>query len=156
MVPLPSFKPPRQTADALRFMFALCVGPSVNSLRLVQGYRRFLPTSSETMAPQNRGRLWDRSSSAPSLLPVELELVRLDFKSPEVKLHGVGLNLQPASGIFQQVRFVGASNPGSQFDLYSRGRLAGGFIDSKHGRIAGTRLESRQHDIGVRDFKQSP
>src|SRR5439155_25479960 len=24
MVPLPSFKPPRQTADALRFMFALC------------------------------------------------------------------------------------------------------------------------------------
>ena len=27
IVPLPSFKPPRQTADALRFMFALvCVG----------------------------------------------------------------------------------------------------------------------------------
>src|SRR5882672_522694 len=25
MVPLPSFKPPRQTADAFRFMFALCV-----------------------------------------------------------------------------------------------------------------------------------
>jgi len=32
IVPLPSFKPPRQTADALRFMFALCVSPSVNSL----------------------------------------------------------------------------------------------------------------------------
>src|SRR5947209_1832201 len=26
MAPLPSFNPPRQTADALRFMFAFCVG----------------------------------------------------------------------------------------------------------------------------------
>src|SRR5258707_6837696 len=48
-------RPPRSTlfpyttlfrSDALRFMFALCVSPSVNSLRLVRGYRRVPPTSS--------------------------------------------------------------------------------------------------------------
>jgi hypothetical protein len=59
MVPWPSFKPPRQTADALRFMFALCVRPSVNSLRLVKGYQRFSPTSSGTMALRNEARLRD-------------------------------------------------------------------------------------------------
>src|SRR6266516_7097600 len=64
MVPLPSFKPPRQTADALRFMFALCVGPSVNSLRLVKGYQRFPPTSSGTWRSGTERDSESRSSPA--------------------------------------------------------------------------------------------
>src|SRR5437879_7447289 len=96
------------------------------------------------------------ADSTTFLLPVEPELDRLDLKWMQIKLHGVALNLELRPGIFQQVRLVGSGDPGSQSDLYCWRCLASGFIDSKHGGVPWTRFQSRQHDIGMGDFQQSP
>src|SRR5207302_1187223 len=114
-----------------------------DALRIGAGHLR-------TFAPQHR------ADSTTFLLPVEAEFDRLDLKWMQIKLHGVGLNLELRPGIFQQVRLVGSSDPGSQFDLYCRGCLASGFINSKYGGVPRTRFQSRQHHVVVRDFQQSP